>query len=119
MNLYISEAIAFVRARLDEMAQVDSDMVVDIVDDRNLNLTVENLLPEAIEDVHLAAPASLLEGLKFAEDSTNFTVGIANGVIDVDFRSPRQGAAGFDVLNHLASPEAIWTPVRPSVYSST
>lgn len=98
MNLYISEAITFVRTRLDEIAQSSSDMVVDSVDDRNLNLTVEKLLPEAIEEVHLAAPASLLEGFTFAEDSNVFSVGLSDKVIDVDFRAPASGNPGFDVL---------------------
>lgn len=98
MNLYISEAIEFVRARMDELSVLDSDMAEEYQDDRNLDNTVEKLLPEAVEEVHLAAPASLLEGSKFAEDSTNFTVSLSNGVIDIDFGSPGQGADGFDVL---------------------
>ena len=98
MNLYISEAIEFVRTRLDELAASSSDMVVDTVDDRNLNNTVEKLLPEAVEEVHLAAPASLLEGFKFTEGASVFRVSLSNGVIDVDFRNPRQDADGFDVL---------------------
>ena len=98
MNLYISEAIEFVRARMDELSVLDSDMADEYQDDRNLDNTVETLLPEAVEEVHLAAPASLLEGFKFQQGSSEFSVSLSNGVIDIDFRSPGQGADGFDVL---------------------
>lgn len=98
MILYISEAIAFVRARLDEIARSDSDMAVEAQDDRNLERTVSGLLPEAVEEVHLAAPASLLEGDKFGPASSMFGVGLTSGVIDIDFRNPEAGNPGFDVL---------------------
>lgn len=115
MNLYISEAIAFVRARLDEIAQSDSDMVVDTVDDRNFNTTVEKLLPEAIEDAHLAAPASLLEGFVFPQESTPapFTKSLTDGVIDVDFRTPESGNDGFDVLR------LVWFKCADGILTST
>ena len=112
MNLYISEAVAFVRARLDEIAQSDSDMVGDTVDDRNLDSTVEKLLPDAIEDVHLVAPASLLEGHVFSSGGTvPFSHAQAqDGVIDVDFRDQDPG---FDVLR------LVWFKCSDGILTST
>ena len=112
MNLYISEAIAFVRARLDEISQSASDMVVDTVDDRNLDMTVEKLLPEAIEDVHIAAPASLLEGSVFSSGNAGpFSKSQEDGIIDIDFRSPAQGS--FDVLR------LVWFKCSGGILTST
>lgn len=98
MKLNISEAIAFVRARLDEIAQSDSDMIVNEVDDRNLNETVERLLPEAVEEVHRAAPASLLEGFIFSSSDVVFSTSTSDGVIDIDFRNYDAEAGAFSAL---------------------
>lgn len=57
----LSDAISFVRARLDEIAFNQDDMIVAEQDDRNLDTTVEQLLPEAVKVVVLSAPAHLLE----------------------------------------------------------
>lgn len=58
----LSDAISFVRARLDEIAFNQDDMITDVTqDDRNLDTTVERLLPEAAEVVFLSAPVHLLE----------------------------------------------------------
>ena len=113
MNLYISEAIAFVRTRLDEISQTASDMIVSGTDDRNLEKTVEGLLPESIEEVHLAAPASLLEGAVYSEDAGVFSVELNDGVIDVDFRNPDLIGGGFDVLR------LVWFKCVDGILTST
>lgn len=61
MKLYLSNAIEFVRARMDELSYSNDDMIVPADDDRNFDNTVEKLLPEAAEFVYRAAPARLLE----------------------------------------------------------
>ena len=119
MNLYISEAIAFVRTRLDEISQNNSDMILDSVDDRNLERTVEELLPEVVEEVHTSAPASLLEGSIMAEDSPAFRVSLTsesplpNKIIDVDFRNPSTAPAGVDVLR------LVWFKCADGILTST
>ena len=45
--MLLSDAISFVRARLDEIAFNQDDMISAAQDDRNLDTTVERLLPEA------------------------------------------------------------------------
>ena len=47
MKLYLSKAIEFVRARMDELSFDNDDMIVPAEDDRNFDVTVEKLLPEA------------------------------------------------------------------------
>lgn len=70
-KLFIEDAVAGVRTRIDELAERESDMFTIPEDDRNLTATIKNILPEAIENVHLSAPVSLLEGLsKDIEDNT-------------------------------------------------
>ncbi len=59
--MLLSNAISFVRARLDEIAFNQDDMISAAQDDRNLDTTVERLFPEAAEVVFLSAPAHLLE----------------------------------------------------------
>ena len=61
MKLYLSKAIEFVRARMDELSFSNDDMISPADDDRNFDTTVEKLLPEAAETVVMAAPAELLE----------------------------------------------------------
>lgn len=61
MNLYLQDAIEFVRARMDELSFDNDDMILPAEDDRNFDGTVEKLLPEAAEFVVRAAPAALLE----------------------------------------------------------
>ena len=61
MRLNLSYAVEFVRARMDELSFSNDDMVSPAEDDRNLDTTVEKLLPEAAEFIVRAAPASLLE----------------------------------------------------------
>ena len=61
MRLSLSNAIEFVRARMDELSYSNDDMIVPADDDRNFDTTVEKLLPEAAEFVYRAAPARLLE----------------------------------------------------------
>lgn len=57
----LSDAISFVRARMDEIAFEQGDMIPVAQDDRNLDNTIGQLLPEAVRVVVLAAPAHLLE----------------------------------------------------------
>ena len=61
MRLYLSNAIEFVRARMDELPYDNDDMIVPADDDRNFDVTVERLLPEAAEFICRAAPSGLLE----------------------------------------------------------
>lgn len=61
MKLYLSDAIEFVRARMDELSFSNDDMISPADDDRNLDTTIGKLLPEAAELVVRAAPAHLLE----------------------------------------------------------
>lgn len=61
MRLNLSYAVEFVRARMDELSFSNDDMVSPAEDDRNLDTTVEKLLPEAAEFIERAAPAGLLE----------------------------------------------------------
>lgn len=61
MRLYLSDAIEFVRARMDELSFNNDDMISPADDDRNFDTTVEKLLPEAAEFIDRAAPANLLE----------------------------------------------------------
>ena len=61
MKLYLSDAIEFVRARIDELPYSNDDMISPADDDRNFDNTVEKILPEAAETIIMAAPAELLE----------------------------------------------------------
>lgn len=89
MNLYIKDAVDFVRSRMDEMSFVPSEMVTGgEPDDRNLEETVERLLKEAIISVHTEAPASLMEGKKLTESAplTVMTHSVdTNGVLTLNF----------------------------------
>ena len=85
MNLSISSAIEFVRASIDELSQQESDMLVGVQDDRNLDLTVEKLLPSAIEFIHLHAPVELMEGLLLNVSMLTSFVKVENRVIDINF----------------------------------
>lgn len=85
MKLTIGEAREFVRARLDELASQASDMLLDTIDDRNLDTTIDSLLEDAITYIHLAAPASLMEGPIITESS--FAAGdlaVTDRVLDID-----------------------------------
>ena len=59
--MQLSDAISFVRARLDEIAFNNDDMILAADDDRNLDTTIEQLLPEAVEVVLRSAPEGLLQ----------------------------------------------------------
>ena len=61
MRIYLSDAIEFVRARMDELPFNNDDMILPAEDDRNFDNTVGKLLPEAAELVVRSAPANLLE----------------------------------------------------------
>ena len=61
MQLLLKDAYDFVRSRIDELSQTASDMLLDSVDDRNLEETVRQMLPEAIKRVVLDAPVQILE----------------------------------------------------------
>ena len=63
MELALNDAIRQVRARLDELSAEETDMMLSSADDRNLETTIEELMPEAIKSVHLSAPLSLLRGV--------------------------------------------------------
>lgn len=59
--LTLSKSISFVRARLDEIAFNQDDMILAAQDDRNLDTTIEQLLPDAAEVVFLSVPVQALE----------------------------------------------------------
>lgn len=61
MRLLLSDAIVFVRARLDELSYSNDDMILPADDDRNFDETVEKLMPEAAEAIFRNAPAELME----------------------------------------------------------
>lgn len=63
MELALNDAIRQVRTRLDELSAEETDMMLSSADDRNLETTIEELMPEAIKSVHLSAPLSLLRGI--------------------------------------------------------
>lgn len=90
-KLYIEDAVAFVRSRLDELSQEDSDMLVDTIDDRNLNLTISSLIEEAVESIHLAAPAASMDGYEINEDSEGITASVSDGVLDINLSSFESG----------------------------
>lgn len=72
-RLYIEDAVNAVRVKMDELAQRDSDMFTIVPDDRNLSNTIEKLIQEAIETVHLSAPASLVEGISKDINNCSYT----------------------------------------------
>lgn len=59
--LSLSEAKKFVRAKLDEQQDNYSDLMEDI-DTSDLDSLIAKLLPETINEVHLMAPANMLDG---------------------------------------------------------
>lgn len=67
MYLPLSDAVNFVRSRIDELSYNNDDMISPADDDRNFDKTVEKLLPEAAEAVFRAAPAALLEPEKLIQ----------------------------------------------------
>lgn len=85
MSLSVRSAIEFVRASIDELSQQEGDMLVGPQDDRNLDLTVEKLLPSAIEFVHLHAPAELMEGILLNASMLRSFVTVKDRVIDINF----------------------------------
>lgn len=84
MELYISEIREFVRARIDELAAEESDMLLDEIDDRNLNTTIDKSVEEAIAYIHRKAPASLMEGRILSHADLAGCVSLEDGVIDID-----------------------------------
>lgn len=84
MNLYISEAIQFVRSRLDELSIQESELLANSVDNLNLDETIVSLLEEAVSYVHQAAPASLMEGLILTQDDLKDYWSVRDGVLDID-----------------------------------
>lgn len=67
-----STAIEFVRKNLDELRLNGSGiaMIDDLSDSEDLDNTIKATLPEAINFIHLSAPAALLEGLDAANTAT-------------------------------------------------
>ena len=95
MKLYLSKAIEFVRARMDELSFDNDDMIVPAEDDRNFDVTVEKLLPEAAEFVCRAAPADLLEPQ--GEISVAAPGEPADGVLSSELRSDGSIAVTIDL----------------------
>lgn len=86
MYLTLADTIRFVRSRLDELAANDSDMLTDIVDDRNLETTVKEHILEAITYVHLAAPVVLVEGKTITDKDIDKYVSYDGEVIDINWK---------------------------------
>lgn len=81
-NITLKDAVTFVRASIDELAE-PSDMLVDeILDDRNLHLTVRHLLPEAFNEIVLTAPAHMLDGVD-GKNKCSTVVNNADGVMSI------------------------------------
>lgn len=65
-------AVLLVRKNLDEVQGNDSDMAgLNDIDSDNFEEIVRNTLPDAINDIHLLAPASLLSGRVLSEGDIN------------------------------------------------
>lgn len=70
-SLSVSEAIMLVRKNLDEQMDNYSALMEDI-DSSELDMVIKKTLPESINEVHLAAPAEILDGETLsAEDYEN------------------------------------------------
>lgn len=112
MYITFEQAQEFVRSRIDELSQVESDLLVSTIDDRNLNLTVAKHLPEAIIRVHLDAPVLMVEeSVKLEPGNRSVSVKIdkTTGVADISI-------PGVDVLRLVRlqasdSPFIITSPV--------
>lgn len=75
-----STAVELVRKNLDELAPDGNASVMytdENSDNESLTATIERMLPECINEVHLAAPARLLEG----DDATPSNTTLKNGVL--------------------------------------
>lgn len=92
MNLYISEAIQFVRSRLDELSIQESELLVNTVDNLNLDETIVSLLEEAVSYVHQTAPASLMEGPTLTQDDLQGSWSVNNGIIDINLEGAKEDA---------------------------
>lgn len=109
----LSEAIEFVRTRLDEVAADSSDNLAAEIDDTNLELTVEKLLPESVEYVHRTGPRELVAPV--AETLTDLSDGVtatreSDNSLDITF------AATLHVMRILSfrawdSPYVVTQPV--------
>lgn len=61
-SLGVSEALTLVRKNFDEVMFNESDMIGDDMDMENFEDVLKKTLPEAINEVHAKAPASILDG---------------------------------------------------------
>lgn len=87
--LSTSDAVELVRKNLDELDPNGnaSVMYTDENDDNlSLSATIKRMLPEAINAVQLAAPATLLEGKSFDAGDLD-SVAIENGVLSISLKS--------------------------------
>lgn len=91
-NLTINEAILLVRKNFDEQPLNDSDMLFpEDKDNTEFETLLAKVLPEAINEVHQAAPISLLDGVVLSADDLqsvtikadvlSFVVGVKNGIL--------------------------------------
>lgn len=88
-SLSVSEALAFVRARYDEIAFNNTDMISNpAMDDRNFEATLLKLLPEAITSVHLEAPSYLMEGESQDASHINITTYTGKNYVLVELNDP-------------------------------
>lgn len=88
-TLTVSEAISAVRKNLDELGLNESIMYTDeSTDNTSLDGVIARTLPEAINQVHLAAPAAWLEGVDYSKgpfDKITFSDGILDFSFSADF----------------------------------
>lgn len=131
MELALNDAIRQVRTRLDELSAEETDMMLSSADDRNLETTIEELMPEAIKSVHLSAPLSLLRG-KTIDNSEHLLDAIIvkqdeadSSVLVIDFRGTSEEILRLisaNIMNNKVtvfeaySEDSIWGKMQQNKY---
>ena len=83
--LSVGEALLAVRRNLDELVINDSDMLsINDSDSDNFESVTAGCLPDAINEIHRAAPAVLLEGVHLKEEDLETMSIDSNGVLSFD-----------------------------------
>lgn len=103
-------AVELVRKNLDELAPDGNASVMytdENSDNESLTATIERMLPECINEVHLAAPARLLEGDDATPSGTTLKNGVLTFKVGGDFlRLASFRASDSDIVVTDALPEA-------------
>ncbi len=108
-TLQIADAIAAVRKNLDEQGLNESVMYGDEnADNDSLDSIIAKTLPEAINDIHAAAPVYLLEGREIKEFKTcGYDAGVLFFTFDADcLRIAAFQASDSDIVVTEVVPEA-------------